>query len=89
MTKPSDIPQDVWDEADAVGEAIHGRHERGWVCWPLVSHAGRPAQEIVARAILDAKAEENEACAQVCIDYPYEWKDVGKRYAAAIRARTP
>ena len=53
---PEGISQSAWDEAEAVGEAIHGRHERGWVAWPLITEAGPSPREIVARAI-DAATE--------------------------------
>lgn len=62
--KPDDIPQDVWDTADAVGEAIHGKHVRGFISWPLMSESGVKPQIIVARAIM----AEREACAQVVSD---------------------
>ena len=65
MSKPDDISQAVWDAADLVGEKIHGRHERGFVMWPLISEDGNPAQAIIARAITAAVAEEREACAGV------------------------
>ena len=43
------IPADVRAVVEALGESIYGRHERGWVCWPLVGNLpGR-----IARAILD------------------------------------
>ena len=57
MNRPNNIPQDVWDAADAVAEPLLGRHERGWVMWPLVW----PAQEIAARAIM----AERERCALI------------------------
>lgn len=62
MSKPDWCPQDVWDGADIVGERIHGRHVRGWVVWPLITEDGKPAQEIIARAILAAekRGEERE-----------------------------
>lgn len=65
MTRPSDIDQATWDEAERVGEAIHGRHEAGWVNWPLISESGLKPQVIVARAILAAKAEQREADAKI------------------------
>lgn len=63
MTRPDDIPQRVWDAAERVGEAIYGRHERGWGLWPLFCEAGGSAQEHIARAILSAEQREREACA--------------------------
>ena len=51
MTRPLDIPQDVWDAALEVFETY--------------LYNGESAQEIIARAILSAKAEEREACAQL------------------------
>jgi hypothetical protein len=62
------VPEDVWLAADAVGEAIHGRHERGWVAWPLITEGGLSAQEHVARAMLShglsERAAERERCAR-------------------------
>jgi hypothetical protein len=68
MTKPSDISQSAWDAAEAVGESIYGRHERGWVCWPLVGNA----QEKFARAIDAARADQ-----QRVIDFVrlWAWRD--------------
>lgn len=62
MSRPDDIPEDIWAAAERVGEAIHGRHERGWVAWPLITEAGTDGpQKIVARAIL----AERERCAVI------------------------
>lgn len=56
MSKPEDIPQDVWDVALRVwAELLTADH----VGDPEVAH--RDVDEI-ARAILAAKAEEREAC---------------------------
>jgi hypothetical protein len=94
--KPEDIPQDVWDAAEFVGEAIHGRHVRGWVSWPLITASGPPPQEIVARAIM----AERERCAAVADTYFMRWENDGSAYwlerrmhseeiAGAIRKGTP
>jgi hypothetical protein len=68
MSRPDDIPQGIWDAAEAAGEAMHGRHERGWVAWPLIpAHGTASHQEIVARAILAerlASATRLEAIAE-------------------------
>jgi hypothetical protein len=74
--RPNDIPQDVWDKAAAVGEAIHGRHERGFILWPLISEAGPAPQEIVARAILSARPAAVE-------DGPGEYRPTLTRNEAA------
>ncbi len=61
-----DIPQDVWDAAEAAGEAMHGRHERGWVAWPLIPASGTTShQEIVARALMAERMKERERVANV------------------------
>lgn len=63
MSKPDDVTQQDWDASEAVGAAVYGRHERGWVCWPLVdAEALRPA---IARAIAIAR-DEGRAEAQCC-----------------------
>lgn len=57
MSKPDDIPQDVWDKAF---------HEMDCHC-PAVMFGDDTLQHSVntaiSRAIMDAKAEEREACA--------------------------
>lgn len=64
--KPEDIPDDIWEAAEAAGEAMHGRHERGWVAWPLIpAHGTASHREIVARVILAERLKEREACAVV------------------------
>ena len=73
MKRPEDIPEDIWQAAEAAGEAMHGRHERGWVAWPLIPAHGRAShQEIMARALLAerqaATAKEREACAKQADD---------------------
>jgi hypothetical protein len=87
MTKPDDIPQDIWGKADAVGEAIHGRHERGWVAWPLITDSGTDGpQKIVARALL----AERERCAKTVEARADLYGDNGKlicrEIASSIRA---
>lgn len=53
MSKPDDIPQDVWDMAANT----------------LDDHAYNPLRVIpIARAIMAAKAEEREACAKLVDD---------------------
>jgi len=54
MTKPSDIPQDIWTAA--------GVHVR------TTSHL-LSSTEIIARAILAAKAEQREADAKLADDF--------------------
>lgn len=53
MTRPSDIPEDVWKAAIAAVYAGRGR----------VSTKDAPTFERIARAIMAAKAEEREQCA--------------------------
>ena len=55
MSKPEDIPQDVWDRAE--------RHFDDFLRCP--SETFRPAVQTIARAIMAAKAEEREACAKI------------------------
>jgi hypothetical protein len=50
MGKPDWCPQDVWDKAES--------HRQLWARGPA------SIKEAVARAILAAKAEEREACAE-------------------------
>jgi len=67
MTRPADIPQDVWEATEPVGETIYGRHERGWVIWPLVQE--REIRTAIARAILAATEAERERCAGIADAY--------------------
>lgn len=64
MSKPDDIPKDVWDATDVIAEPLLGRHERGWVMWPLVW----PAREIAARAVM----AERERCAKIAEGQTYK-----------------
>lgn len=50
------IPDDVRELVETIGEDIFGRHERGWVMWPLISKVGMPPYEIVERAIMADRA---------------------------------
>lgn len=91
MTKPDDIPQDVWDRADDLAfydPATEGRDG---------SLNRYKLREAIARAIMAAKAEEREACAgiadaellrnrdgEVCI---IDENACPSRIAAAIRNR--
>ncbi len=68
MEKPEDIPQGVWDKARTVNADI-------------VNDAGNDV-EIIARAILSAVEEENEACALEAL----RWQD-GIDAAEHIRRR--
>lgn len=54
MSKPDGVTQEAWDAAEIADL-------EGWVS----SIDGRPAniQEIIARAIMDAREDEREACA--------------------------
>lgn len=78
MSKPDDIPQDVWDAAC-----------RAW------DSTDFPGREMTARAIIAAKADEREACAQIADDAgnPYKGGSRGvaqeqaHSIAAAIRNR--
>lgn len=68
MEKPEDIAQDVWDRADAAFE--------------VGAAVGASAQEIIARAILSAVEDENEACARAVHALPDANDDVrGPLYA--------
>lgn len=77
MSKPDDIPQDIWDIAEDIYD---------------------PAAWHIARAIMKAKADENEACAKLAeverrtdlaIKHGYKpgWMAVSEEIAAAIRKR--
>lgn len=63
MSKPEDIPQDVWDKAMSFLEASP------MVSIPCTSddrcHLINDPQTAIARAIMDATAEEREACAKI------------------------
>ena len=82
MSKPEDIPQDVWDVADQVLCAFSDRHLR----------------QAIALLIMTAKAEERETCACIADDYAGSGMVVGgstgsahqtkKDIAAAINARS-
>ena len=102
MSKPENIPQDVWDHAQAF-----------LIAAPVVTHPADNRADTfitindpivaIARAIMAAKAEEREACAQLAdklavidpeengVD-PYEEWEIACRVsargiAAAIRKR--
>jgi len=57
MTRPDDIPQDVWDIAIDATQGFDGPTSQ---CIAVCV--------IVSRAILSAKAKEREACAQMAWD---------------------
>lgn len=91
MTKPDDIPQDVWNEA--YGQALL------FVQWLVPTPTDYVQAEHVlavtfARAIMAAKAEEREACANIAdskisggyYDGSPVWPD-GNEIASAIRKR--
>ena len=59
--RPDWCPADVWEAVDTAGEAIYGRHERGFVMWPLFD--GVTLREGIARAIL----AERKRCAQILL----------------------
>lgn len=93
MTKPDDIPQDVWDAATS-GRSKAILSITNWVIGGMAgpdephNHA---LDMIFARAIMDARAEEREACALIAADYhdhPSELAAfVGEEIADAIRER--
>lgn len=56
MNKPDDIDQHAWDKAATYAD---DPGSYAWTC-------GDGAQIAIARAIMDAKAEEREACAAIC-----------------------
>lgn len=68
MSKPEDIPQDVWNVAEA--KAIDYLN---WFGAALKSDDQYVLAQTIARAILAAKAEEREACAQVADEYQYTY----------------
>lgn len=96
--RPDDISKEAWEAAGVVGEAMYGRHERGWVSWPLMSRPdGRFAHEIIARAIDQARREGYAAgvraaaevaecdCCDVCGESP-GYPKCANEIAAEIRA---
>ena len=93
MSKPEDVPQDVWDEATQHVAQIPIRSQRAWDL----------AKSIIARAIMAAEKRgeerEREACALIAeverrsdlsIKHGYKptWFVVQNEIAAAIRNRT-
>lgn len=85
MSKPDDIPQDVWDCAYAVESSYNERD--GWKPSPWVV-------ERHCRIIMDATAKEREACAQ---EMDRRWRENANtpetraaysNAATAIRSRT-
>ena len=71
MTKPDDIPQDVWETAV------------GWATAEAQMTAGRP---VVAHAVARAIMAEREACARVSEERVPLWEEL-EAVAAAIRNR--
>lgn len=68
MSKPDDIPKDVWDAArnvEIVGDFSFDGQSSG-------VREQQETAENIARSIMAAKAEEREACAQVVLGYPPE-----------------
>lgn len=62
MSKPEDIPQDVWDAAyNPVHTFFNNHHLWGDLGPDQVSDL----REIIARAMMSAAAKEREACAQL------------------------
>lgn len=97
--RTDDISKEAWEAAEVVGEAMYGRHERGWVSWPLMSREdGRFAHEIIARAIDQARREGYAAGVRAAADVietggafmdwvPQSLRDTMRmEVAAAIRA---
>lgn len=68
MTKPQDIPQDVWDRAIAIETGYEGG-----------ANGRRPI--FIARAILSAVEEERKQCAQMASDKAAEYRNVGEEDA--------
>jgi hypothetical protein len=87
MTKPEDIPQDVWNSACQIANAVCG-------CAPGRSRANGTSHsdscwehaQVIARAVMDFKAEEREACAAQLEDLNIDYRDRFEA-AAAIRNR--
>lgn len=70
MSKPEDIPQDVWDKSIALMQGIPA--DFSWDGFEDAKSNHACAAEEVARAIMDAKAEEREACAAVADEYVWD-----------------
>ena len=93
MSKPEDIPQDVWDAAWNV-EVVADFSFDGQTGGTREQHE---TAENIARAIMAATLEEREACAVIASDYSGSGMVVGgdtgsahqtkKDIAAAIRNR--
>lgn len=76
MSKPDDIPQDVWGAADVIFHNVSNENLR----------------EAIARAIMAAKVEEREACLRDVFDstdYLHDERDhfIKDEIADAIRNR--
>lgn len=94
MSKPEDIPQDVWDAA-----AIKALEYVEWLIPQpdYVSDSEFVLTQVLARTILAAKAEEREACAQVADEHSGPFAEgsifgagetfAANKIAAAIRKR--
>ena len=83
MSKPEDIPQDVWTRALAASVLIFDRLlDEGRIA--VISIEARDQAAVpIARAIMAAKAEEREACAAIADD----WVGGAEYIANAIRKR--
>lgn len=74
MSRPEDIPQDVWDDA-----VLH--FELATSMFPVcqMPHLLDTGVAFIARAILAAKAEEREACATLAFAFN---EDVPEHFSA-------
>ena len=83
MTKPDDIPQDVWAKSDAVlGEGTAALRDY------ILSGGDEPDVGIMKPIIARAIMAEREACAQVAQKRWNDWStDIGGKIAADIRHR--
>lgn len=68
----SKTPEWAGQAADRVGEDIYGRHERGFIMWPLISESGTPLRDAISQALLSAyergKAERAAEIAALLAD---------------------
>lgn len=61
----TDTPQWAMEKADEFGARLYGRHERGFVMWPLFGENGADLRNDIARALVEAEARGIERAAKV------------------------
>lgn len=88
MSKPDDIPQDVWATAEKMASEYRRWVDHGNTLASLSDHAEAAMADSFARAIL----AERERCAKVCADEIEQARQLGPHHipvisgiAAAIR----